>query len=88
MIALAAAANGINIKIQCTTEDTNGRPKTVTLSDAKYGHSSCHSYLEVHLWLVQPLPLVADRLRSVVSREDFEPRTVFSGMLPIFGGAA
>jgi hypothetical protein len=88
MIGLAAAANGANIQIKCTVEGRDGRPEEVVLFDPSCSHSTPDNLVEVHLWLTQPSPDVAEKLRSILTREDFEPRTVFSGALPVFGGAA
>jgi hypothetical protein len=85
MIALAAAANGANIRVLCMTHDKG----TVVLSESdSMSHRSFGRRLEVILWLVQPPPEVAEQLRAISHRDDFEPRTTFSGMLPILGGIA
>jgi len=85
MIALAAVANGASIRILCMTHDKG----TVVLSESdSKSHRGVARTLEVILWLVQPPPDIAEQLRAISHREDFQPRTTFSGMLPILGGAA
>jgi hypothetical protein len=88
MIALAAAANGANVQVQCTVEGKNGRPEEVILYDAGQVLAGVDSLFQVHLWLIQPPTEVSEQLRTIRTREDFEPRTVFTGALPVFGGGA
>ncbi|KAF2681456.1 hypothetical protein K458DRAFT_457041 [Lentithecium fluviatile CBS 122367] len=88
MIALAAAANGANLRVQCTTDDANGRPNEVVLHDVRSRQSGNDALLIVHLWLSQPPPGVATILRSILTREEFASRTIFSGALPVHGGMA
>jgi hypothetical protein len=84
MIALAAAANGADIRVLCMTHDKG----TVILTEGNIAnhHRAAEARLEVTLWLVQPPPDVAERLRTISHREDFELRTTFRGMLPVVGG--
>jgi hypothetical protein len=84
MIALAAAANGANIRVLCMTHDKG----TVVLFESDGTSRSFGKRLEVTLWLVQPTPDVAEKLRAISHRDNFEPRTTFNGMLPILGGVA
>ena len=84
MIALAAASNGANVVVQCRTPDGGSK----TLSKAKrHPRGSEHTFV-LTLWLTKPPPDIAWILKSYQGREDFEPRTLLTGPIPIFGGVA
>ena len=86
MTALAAAANGAAVKVQCWMGGHQGRP--VVLSEPPRLRRGSDTSIEFNLWLSQPPPGVSERLRLVSPGEHYQPRTIFSGMLPILGGMA
>ncbi|KAI9678968.1 MAG: hypothetical protein M1822_007394 [Bathelium mastoideum] len=82
VIALAAAANGVNMIVRCVTASG----KKETLFKAKDSIKGVGHVFTFTLWLVPPPTAVAEMLRQVNTREDFESRKPISGPLPILGG--
>ncbi|CAH0054822.1 unnamed protein product [Clonostachys solani] len=82
MVALAAASNGASIKVQCFKDKYH----PIVLSEPPQSpvepRGASVSMLQVNLWLTEPPPDIAERLRAIQNNEDAHPRII----IPIVGG--
>ena len=81
MIALAAAANNVDISIQCVVVGGT----SISLSERDGSSRDPKRRLEVTLWLTL-LPVdVAEKIRAVSHRSDQETSSTFTGMTSAWG---